>query len=70
MFVVVYCARGIVGPSLGGLSMYCWTPNGLLVFLSIARCSWQPVGCCAGAAPPREGLVSTPHMSIGAMRLK
>jgi MFS family permease len=34
VFVVVYCAGGIVGPSLGGLAMDAWTPNGLLVFLS------------------------------------
>jgi len=34
VFVVVYCAGGIVGPSLGGLAMDRWTPNGLLVFLS------------------------------------
>jgi MFS family permease len=36
VFVVVYCAGGIVGPSLGGLAMDCWTPNGLLAFLSCA----------------------------------
>jgi MFS family permease len=36
VFVVVYCAGGIVGPSLGGLAMDYWTPNGLLVFLSCA----------------------------------
>ena len=36
VFVVVYCAGGIVGPSLGGLAMDYWTPNGLLVFLSAA----------------------------------
>src|SRR6516225_6694610 len=36
VFVVVYCAGGIVGPSLGGLAMDFWTPNGLLVFLSLA----------------------------------
>jgi MFS family permease len=36
VFVVVYCAGGIVGPSLGGLAMDWWTPNGLLVFLSVA----------------------------------
>jgi MFS family permease len=36
VFVVVYCAGGIVGPSLGGLAMDCWTPNGLLAFLSVA----------------------------------
>jgi MFS family permease len=36
VFVVVYCAGGIVGPSLGGFAMDCWTPNGLLVFLSCA----------------------------------
>ena len=36
VFVVVYCAGGIVGPSLGGLAMDAWTPNGLLVFLSCA----------------------------------
>jgi MFS family permease len=34
VFVVVYCAGGIAGPSLGGFAMDCWTPNGLLVFLS------------------------------------
>jgi len=34
VFVVVYCAGGIVGPSLGGLAMDAWAPNGLLVFLS------------------------------------
>jgi MFS family permease len=34
VFVVVYCAGGIVGPSLGGLAMDAWPPNGLLVFLS------------------------------------
>jgi len=36
VFVVVYCGGGIVGPSLGGLAMDYWTPNGLLVFLSCA----------------------------------
>jgi MFS family permease len=36
VFVVVYCAGGIVGPSLGGLAMDYWRPNGLLVFLSCA----------------------------------
>jgi MFS family permease len=36
VFVVVYCAGGIVGPSIGGLAMDAWTPNGLLVFLSSA----------------------------------
>jgi MFS family permease len=36
VFVVVYCAGGIVGPSLGGLAMDWWKPNGLLVFLSAA----------------------------------
>jgi len=34
VFVVVYCGGGIVGPSLGGLAMDWWTPNGLLVFLA------------------------------------
>jgi MFS family permease len=34
VFVVVYCAGGIVGPSLGGLAMDWWQPNGLLLFLS------------------------------------
>jgi MFS family permease len=33
-FVVVYCGGGIVGPSLGGLAMDWWVPNGLLVFLA------------------------------------
>jgi MFS family permease len=36
VFVVVYCVGGIVGPSLGGFAMDCWSPNGLLVFLSAA----------------------------------
>jgi MFS family permease len=36
VFVVVYCAGGIVGPSLGGLAMDGWKPNGFLVFLSAA----------------------------------
>ncbi|HEY0766558.1 MAG TPA: MFS transporter [Steroidobacteraceae bacterium] len=46
VFVVVYCAGGIVGPSLGGLAMDCWTPNGLLVFLSCA-----PLLLAAGLLP-------------------
>jgi MFS family permease len=33
-FVIVYCAGGIVGPSVGGVAMDLWTPNGLIVFLS------------------------------------
>jgi MFS family permease len=36
VFVVVYCAGGIMGPSLGGLSMDLWNPNGLIAFLSCA----------------------------------
>src|SRR5262249_47320720 len=36
VFVVVYCAGGIVGPSLGGLAMDWWKPNGLLGFLRSA----------------------------------
>ena len=36
VFVVVYCAGGIAGPSLGGFAMDWWIPNGLLVFLSAA----------------------------------
>lgn len=48
VFVVVYCAGGIVGPSLGGLAMDCWTPNGLLVFLSCA-----PLLLGAGLLPVR-----------------
>lgn len=35
-FVVVYCAGGIVGPSLGGTAMDLWAPNGLVVYLSCA----------------------------------
>jgi MFS family permease len=34
VFVVVYCLGGLVGPSLGGLAMDWWTPQGLVVFLS------------------------------------
>jgi MFS family permease len=48
VFVVVYCAGGIVGPSLGGLAMDHWTPNGLLVFLSAA-----PLLLAAGLLRPR-----------------
>jgi MFS family permease len=33
-FVVVYCAGGVVGPTLAGLAMDAWNPNGLLVFVS------------------------------------
>ncbi|HVN46727.1 MAG TPA: MFS transporter [Steroidobacteraceae bacterium] len=36
VYVVVYCAGGIVGPLLGGLAMDWWTPNGLLAFMSVA----------------------------------
>ncbi|MBV8405403.1 MAG: MFS transporter [Gammaproteobacteria bacterium] len=36
VFVIVYCTGGIAGPLLGGMAMDYWTPNGLLVFLSIA----------------------------------
>ena len=50
VFVVVYCAGGIVGPSLGGLAMDAWTPNGLLVFLSGA-----PLLLAAGLLPRTRG---------------
>jgi MFS family permease len=46
VFVVVYCAGGIVGPSLGGFAMDYWSPNGLLVFLSAA-----PLLLAAGLLP-------------------
>jgi MFS family permease len=36
VYVVVYCAGGIIGPSLGGFAMDLWRPSGLLVFLSCA----------------------------------
>jgi MFS family permease len=36
VFVVVYCAGGVIGPTAGGLAMDLWRPNGLLVFLSAA----------------------------------
>jgi MFS family permease len=45
-FVVVYCAGGIVGPSLGGFAMDVWPANGLLVFLSAA-----PLVLAAGLLP-------------------
>ncbi len=48
VFVVVYCAGGIVGPSLGGLAIDWWSPNGLLVFLAGA-----PLLLAAGL--PRRG---------------
>jgi MFS family permease len=61
VFVVVYCAGGIVGPSLGGFAMDLWRPDGLLVFLSCAplllgavRLPWLSglSAPCAGAAQP------------------
>jgi hypothetical protein len=48
--VLVYCAGGLVGPSLGGLAMDWWTPNGLLVFLSGA-----PLLLAAGLLPQIRG---------------
>ena len=36
VFVMVYCLGGVVGPSLGGLAMDLWKPNGLVVFVSAA----------------------------------
>ncbi len=34
VFVMIYCAGGIVGPSLGGLAMDLWKPTGFVVFVS------------------------------------
>ena len=34
VFVMVYCLGGVIGPSLGGLAMDQWKPNGLVVFVS------------------------------------
>jgi MFS family permease len=50
VFVVVYCAGGIVGPSLGGFAMDVWPANGLLVFLSVA-----PLLLAAGLLPRARG---------------
>ena len=50
VYVVVYCAGGIVGPSIGGLAMDAWRPNGLLVFLSGA-----PLLLAAGLLPSGRG---------------
>jgi MFS family permease len=50
VFVVVYCAGGIVGPSLGGFAMDVWPANGLLVFLSAA-----PLVLAAGLLPKARG---------------
>jgi MFS family permease len=36
VFVMVYCAGGIVGPSLGGLALDWWPSSGLILFLSAA----------------------------------
>lgn len=55
VFVVVYCAGGIVGPSLGGIAMDAWTPNGLLVFLSAA-----PLLLGAGLLPRLRGKLPGP----------
>jgi len=38
VFVMVYCAGGIVGPTVGGLALDLWSPNGLMLFLSFAAC--------------------------------
>jgi MFS family permease len=46
VFVVVYCAGGIAGPSIGGFAMDAWRPNGLLLFLSCA-----PLVLAAGLLP-------------------
>jgi len=35
-FVMVYCAGGVLGPSLGGLSMDVWRSQGFVVFVSSA----------------------------------
>jgi len=34
VFVMVYCLGGVIGPSLGGLAMDLWKPNGLVAFVS------------------------------------
>ena len=36
VFVMVYCAGGVIGPSLGGFGMDLWRPTGLVVILSAA----------------------------------
>ena len=33
---MIYCSGGVLGPSLGGLTMDCWPHNGLPVLLSAA----------------------------------
>ena len=35
-FVMIYCAGGVIGPTVGGLAMDLWNPNSLIVFLSSA----------------------------------
>jgi MFS family permease len=35
-FVMAYCAGGVIGPSLGGLAMDLWKPQGFVVFVSLA----------------------------------
>ena len=34
VFVMVYCSGGVIGPSLGGLAMDLWQPDGLVAFVS------------------------------------
>ncbi len=34
LFIIFYCSGGIVGPSLGGLAMDLWRPNGFVLLLS------------------------------------
>jgi len=39
VFVMVYCIGGVVGPSVGGMTMDAWPRHGLQIMLSIAAFS-------------------------------
>jgi MFS family permease len=53
MFVMVYCAGGIIGPTLGGLAMDLWPRLGLPVLLSAA-----PTVLLIGLMQKRESVTS------------
>jgi len=58
VFVMVYCAGGVIGPSLGGFAMDHWPQAGLLAILSGAPLLML-VGLAVRAARARAGYRST-----------
>jgi len=58
VFVMVYCAGGVIGPSLGGFAMDHWPQAGLLAILSGAPLLML-VGLAVRAARARAACRST-----------